>query len=268
MIGERSSKASGLLIGCVAGAMLALGGCSSSDENGTDGGSGGRTGSGGQTAQGTGGRSADGSVDAGPVCLSAQYSRTSSFGAIFDGWGVANVSTPSLVPMPGAGPDGGFSGSVVELDATMGSPTPGSAKITVPFNEPGQSMVFAQNYSPGVNMTGTTLSAQIKLDSGLITGPTDMARAFLVVKTTATYNYAPGPSVPLDPTAGWVTLQLNVDAPNPEPPVGYNPCDVREIDIIFETGMGGMYREAVIHIDTISIAPLGGASDGGADATP
>ena len=46
---------------------------------------------------------------------------------------------------------------------------------------------------------------------------------------------------------------MNPDAPNPQLPFGYSPCDVREIDLIIQTGQVGNYRPAVVHIDTIAI---------------
>jgi hypothetical protein len=40
-----------------------------------------------------------------------------------------------------------------------------------------------------------------------------------------------------------VTVRLPPHAPNPQPPVGYSPCDVREIDLIIRTGDVGSYRQ-------------------------
>lgn len=240
-----------IVVACFAGAVLAAAGCGSSNANNDSGIPSGAGGKGGGSGAGGGG------VDAGSTCPTAPYSHVSSFGAIFDGWGVAINSTPTLVPMPGVGVDGGFSGTVVELDPADGSPVNGSVKLTIPFTEFGQQMMFAQNYSPGLNMAGATITAQIKLDSGLLTGPMDIGRAYLVVKSTVQYVYAPAADIKLDPTAGWQTVTLTVDAPSPDVPPMHNPCDVREIDLVVETGQTGTYKTAVVHIDTISITRPG-----------
>jgi hypothetical protein len=147
-------------------------------------------------------------------------------------------------------------GTLFELDTADGSPMNGSVKLTIPFTEPAQELLFAKLYAPGVALAGTKVSAMIKLDSGLITGPSDIGRAFIVLKSGPAYTWAPGNSITLDPTAGWVPLTLTADAPSPGISLEYDPCDIREIDIIIQTGQTGMYRSAVVHIDTIAITPL------------
>jgi hypothetical protein len=212
-------------------------------------------GDGGAGSGGTGGRGGTGgTADGGASCPTPQYTATTAFGAIFDGWIIGPNSTYTLVPAPGV--DGGpATGTKLELDTTAGSPTNGSAKLTIPFLNTQEELLFAKLYAPGVNLSGTTVTAQIKLDSGLITGPTDQALAFIVLKSGPDYTWAPGNSITLDPTAGWVTLTLSADAPSPGIATTYTPCDIREIDIIIQTGTTGMYKEAVMHIDTIAIAP-------------
>jgi hypothetical protein len=222
---------------------LAAAACGSDGEAPKDGGAGG---SGGTGARGDGGGS-----DA-KTCPTAQYTNTTAFGAIFDGWMIGPNSTYTLVPAPGVdgGPD---TGTKLELDTTDGSPTNGSAKLTIPFMNTQEELLFAKLFAPGVNLSGTTVSAKIKLDSGLITGPTDSATAFIALKSGPDYTWAPGTSITLDPTAGWVTLSVVANAPSPGVSPVYDPCDIREIDIIIDTGLTGMYRQAVMHIDTIAI---------------
>ena len=236
----------------------------------SDGGVGGKTGAG-----GTAGRSAAGGAGGfvSPACSSQPYTHVSTFGAIFDGWVVAGNSTPgSLAPMPGV--DGGMAtGTKVELDTSDGSPlapVPGSVKLTIPFANANEEMLFAQNTS-GLNMAGATITAQIKLDSGLNTGPTNVGRAFLIVKSGTGYVYGAGPAVSLDPTAGWVGLTLNVDAPSLPLFPDYDPCDIREIDVSVQTGSQGTYTTAVVHIDTIAVtrpAGDGGITDASGDTAP
>jgi len=191
---------------------------------------------------------------------------TSSFGAILDGWNVASNSTPPTLAAV-LNPDGGlFSGTQVEIDTTDGSPgtTPvGSVKLTIPFDAPLEEMLFAQN-SNGINLMGETVSAWIKLGSGLNTGPVNVGRAFIILKSTALYVYVAGPMISLDPSAGWTQISIDANHPQASPPPGYDPCDIREIDVSVQTGGVGTYATAVVNIDTISVAgPSGG--DGGSE---
>lgn len=204
-----------------------------------------------------------------PACNSTKYSHSSTFGAILDGWVVAPNSTPgTLAPVPG--PDGSTaSGTIVEIDNTDGMPlTPvvGSVKLTIPFDAAGETLLFAQNMN-GLNMQGQTVTAWIKLNSGLNTGPVNVGSAFLVLKTTGAYNYAPGNAISLDSSAGWVQLSIDASAP-PTPPPSYDPCDVREIDVVIQTGGTGNYTTAVVHIDTISVGGPGGVIDDAGTTTP
>ena len=69
-----------------------------------------------------------------------------------------------------------------------------------------------------------------------------------------------GNAISLDSSAGWVQLSIDVSNP-PQPPPGYDPCDVREIDVSVQTGGTGTYPTAVMHIDTITIGVPGGVID-------
>lgn len=236
-----------------------VGGAAGAADAGHDAGSGGK-GMGGNRGMG----GAQGGAAGNPACNSAKYMHTSTFGAILDGWVVATNSTPgSLAPIPG--PDGSTaSGTIVEIDNTDGMPkTPvlGSVKLTIPFDGVNQTLLFAQNMT-SLNMAGETVTAQVKLNSGLNVGPVNVGTARLVLKTTGAYNYAPGNSIPLDSSADWQQISIDVSNP-PMPPVGYDPCDVREIDIEIATGGSGTYTTAVMHIDTIAVGVPGGVVDAG-----
>jgi hypothetical protein len=255
----------------LAGALHWAAGCGSSGNGtmnltasgGTDGGGiGGKLG-------GVGGRSGTGGsspVDAAnPACAAGLYSRVSAFGAIFDSWDVANNSSDGLAPMTSA--DGSFTGGTLrELDLNDGDPTKGSVKLTIPFTTVNQTLLFARLYA-GVNMTGMTVTARVKLDSGLITGPSDIGQAFLALKSTSVYLYGSGPDVTLDPSGGWTTISASADFPSANTQPGYTACDIREIDVVIQTGATGNYRQAVVHIDTISISGPG-ADAGSDDAEP
>jgi hypothetical protein len=279
MIQNLRSRRHGIAVVFLAGALLSAAACSSgssaSPDSGAKGGTGGSAtgGTGGKVdaaAGGAGGFASGGTTGTGGaggtavVCLLAPTVHTSTFTTNFDGWNVGNNGSVELVPSMA---DGG-GGTVASLDTTDGSPANGSAKLQIPFQARGEQFLFAQNYAPSLNLTGGTVTAMIKLDSGLYGSIDAVAHAFIVLKTTGAYNYATGPSINLDQGAGWVQLTFNVNAPA-QLPDGYNPCDVREIDVeIDTTTASGTYVPAVIHIDTIAItgAPTtdGGASDAAA----
>ena len=277
------------------GVGFAIAGCDDSDDGeaggGVTGGAAGATsgaaGTGGASTGGTatggrGGSSAGGgSGGSNAACSAAPYEHTFAFGAIFEGWEISSFSTPSLIPTPGTGGMGGSGGSgmvaggeggeapggaggtsargtIMELDTSDGAPESpdGSLKLTIPFDAPAQLLLLANVFNTGLNFTGTRVTAQIKLDSGLITGPSDTGRANLVLKSGEGFVYYAGPATVLDPTAGWTTLTLDPDAPSPDAlAAGYSPCLIREIDIEIHTGDMGSYQEALVHIDAITVAP-------------
>jgi hypothetical protein len=236
---------------------------------------------GGTAGGGRGGSGGGGSGGANAACSAAPYEHTFGFGALFEGWAISSFSTPSLVPVPGTGGMGGSSGSgmvaggeggdapggaggtspmgtIMELDTSDGAPDSpdGSLKLTIPFDAPAQLLLLGTVFNTGLNFTGTSVTAQIKLDSGLITGPSDTATANLVLKSGEGFIYYAGPATVLDPTAGWVTLRLDPETPSAEAlAAGYSPCAIREIDIEIRTGNTGSYQQAVVHVDAVSVAP-------------
>ena len=125
--------------------------------------------------------------------------------------------------------------------------------LDIPFSDTSQQLLFAQNYPTPLSLKGTTVTAQIKLDSGLIGDPvSSVARAFLVLKSTSSYVYATGIAINLDTSAGWTTITIDPDNPAGIP-FGYDVCDIREIDVEIDTGPLGTYTRAIVHIDTIAI---------------
>ena len=250
---------------------LAACGSSSPATTGTGGSSaGGTMGTGGKGGSGVGGHGTGGmGVGGSQTCItSAPYEQVFNFGSITEGWDINSFSTSPPQPVPGtdAGPN---AGTQISIDTANGYPVAnGSLKLEIPFDGPSQILIFEKLYSaPGVNMAGATVSAYIKLDSGLNAGITSAARALFVLKTTSSYNYAPGNPITLDSSAGWKQLSISVDAPAMVP-AGYDPCSVYEIDLEIDTGTTGTYSAGVVHIDTISISRQGAdaGSGDGADA--
>ena len=195
----------------------------------------------------------------------AKYSHVSTFGAILDSWVVAANSTPgTLAPVPGV--DGGpGTGTLVEIDTTDGMPaTPvlGSVKLTIPFDQPNEEMLFAQNMN-GLNMKGETVTAYIKLNSGLNTGPVNVGQGLPDPEDDGGVQLRRGAVDLARPHGGLGSAQHRRQQPAAAAPPGYDPCDVREIDVSVQTGATGTYTTAVMHIDTIAIGVPGAVDDGG-----
>jgi hypothetical protein len=100
--------------------------------------------------------------------------------------------------------------------ATDGSPDPGCLKVTAPYSGPNQwvdleAPVFP---APGVDWTGKTLHARIKLDSS----SSFSGSARLYVKTGASYFFYPTTFTPYPDGAGWQEFVLPLVSPAPVPP--------------------------------------------------
>jgi len=159
--------------------------------------------------------------------------------------------------------DGGMTGTKASIDTSDGFPDKGALRLDIPFSSPSDTLLLQQLYSTAENFTDTSVTAQIKLLSGVISGPSDTVKAFLILKSTTAYVYAAGTSVVLDPSAGWMTLTLDPDTVASF--AGYTPCDIREVDIEIDTAATGNFIPGTILIDTVKVEPKH-PGDAGTDA--
>ena len=155
-----------------AGAALSVG-CSSSDGNADAGGTGGK-GTGGGT--GIGGSTGTG----GAVTHVVVY----NFDTTVEMWSLNTYADPNSRNLAGVYPtDGGidaapvtFDGGVIAaptltFDGTVGSPSPGSLKVTATFTDCGQYVDAAiSGLSPLRNLTGKTLHGKLQVTSGTFSG--------------------------------------------------------------------------------------------------
>lgn len=149
-------------------------------------------------------------------------------------------------------------GTLMELDTTEGAPDSpnGALKLTIPFDGPGQLLLLGNVFNTALNFEGTLVTAQIKLGSGVITSPADSAYANLVLKATDSWVYFAGPAAVLDPSAGWVELTLDPDAPSSSAlSAGFTACEIMEVDIEIHTGDSGTFTEGIVYVDQIAVAP-------------
>jgi hypothetical protein len=156
----------------------------------------------------------------------------------------ADATTPATPP-----PASDF--YTLAQDGTVGEAAPGSAKVTLNFTTGTQSANFAINFSTGVDLTGKTVRAQVRIEPGAPS--TTYAKMYL--KTGVGYYYADSGQVTLIPGT-WIPVSFATTAPPSYPmPVDatlYLLGDVREIGMeLAATGIAAA-ATAEIHIDTIS----------------
>lgn len=167
-----------MIVGLLAAAGAALNvGCSSSDAP-TDAGSGtGGKATGGSTGTGSGGSTGTGG---GAVTHVVVY----NFDSTVEMWSLNTYADPNSRNLAGVYPtDGGIDAAPVTLDGgvlaaptltfdgTVGSPSPGSLKITATFTDCGQYVDAAvSGLSPLRNLTGKTLHGKLQVTSGTFSG--------------------------------------------------------------------------------------------------
>jgi hypothetical protein len=143
----------------------------------------------------------------------------------------------------------------LEQDPGLGTPEPGSAKLTLRFTAGAQSANFASNFGsatePGIDLAGKTLQAQVRVEAGAPV--TTYAKMY--IKTGATYYYADSGQKTLVADS-WTPLTFaGFGAPSyPTAPDAalYTPGDVREIGLEIGAIDVASAVTAEVHIDSFS----------------
>ena len=212
------------------GGSTSTGGSSSGGTGGATGGSGGST--------STGGSSTGGSSSGGTGSQATRW----TFDNDLQDWTVSYSEPASIAGMTAA-----------SWDAAAGDPANGSAKLDIAFSATSQKLDFSIALS-SANLSGKTLTARVRLDSGLSGDTSNPGGAKLYVKSGSNYVYADGGWNNMDSSKGWVTLTLSVTSPSGfvQNPAQYMPSDIREIGIEFATGSSGSsYSTGHVHVDTV-----------------
>jgi len=151
----------------------------------------------------------------------------------------------------------GLAGSTLMYDPAVGSPSPGSLVLNVPFSSPNGGEQYFVQVQVTADLTHRHVSATFRLESG---GP---AQGRVGYSSTSSYVLVSSPPVTIAPGV-WTTLTLDVD----NPPSGSfidmshpgldggvippTPADTRVIAVGVNTPYaGGTYTPAVIHVDTV-----------------
>jgi hypothetical protein len=233
-------------LGLLAAAGLAAiaGACSSSNIDGGSGGAGGQldggaggqldAGAGGQLDAGAGGRGGGAGTDAGgdaPPLTTLSF----AFDTNSQGFDVDRTITADPINLGVLSVDGG---SLVtsDFDPLVGSPAPGSLHIDATFTDYNQVAAVRRVYpnSLAINLTGRTITAQIRLDADPDGGSaafSGQARLFALSTPTLPVGFflAEGGSVLLTDNA-WHTMTFLVSAPEFSDP-RFDSTDVVQIGI-------------------------------------
>lgn len=212
----------------------------------SDAGTGGLTGTGGATGDagtggitGTGGVTSDAATDGASDAASA-FVAIATFDSSLQGWSV-------LQNLPDAG-----TGATATPDSTVGQPSPGSAKLVIPFvnnTAPANEQVDFGIGMTAANWAGKTLTMLVMLDAGqTATG----LGAQIILKSGTSFVYANGGFQNL--VAGtWVTLTVPVSAPGGFVATGFDPTQIVEVDVEIQANNTNSFTTTTVHVDTIGI---------------
>jgi hypothetical protein len=159
-----------------------------------------------------------------------------------DGFTVAYSSATTLAPQ-------------LTWNGSIGNPGPGSLELVAAFSGTSQTLEVGRSLATALDLSGATLTAKVKLESGLSSDTTNLGSAKLYVKTGTQYIYACGASVNLTPGADWVSLSFPTGTPSYTATVdggAYDPTQVKELGVEINTGSAGTYTTATLHIDSIA----------------
>lgn len=262
--------ASGIALACSEGNTDPLAGGSGTAGSGGSAGQTGTAGTGGSTATagtssgGTGGSGTSGTGGSGGSAPVGDPLISYDFEEDIEAWYFAFADPASLIPPQPMG-DAGVAPAPAEGVATAahdaaGDPSgnPGSIRLELPFSGPAQKISYEVGLATGdtgVNLAARRISVRISVVSGYSTDPMNPPGLKLYAKTGATSLYADSGYINIAPGADWQTFSWsNVSSPTYVDPAGtYEPTDVRQIGIEFDTGSAGVYAPATILLDTVAI---------------
>jgi hypothetical protein len=261
---------------CAAGLLATSVGCGGSDNNSSTGkgGSGGSTtGKGGSTGSGQGGSgsgqggstgSGQGGSGSGQGGSTGVQTVDFTFDSSDQGWTLNTYDEPANLARKPAATDGGTDAAVTDAGATapvpvlafdsaVGSPSPGSLKLTATWTANGQYAEAIFGYAaPGMDLTGRTLHAKIMVDSTSSTFPGGVS---IFVDSTASYTFVNATGVSLGAAAvgTWTDVSIVLD------PTVYSmltPGQIVQIGLHFYTenppATPATYPvQTVFHIDTV-----------------
>jgi hypothetical protein len=177
-----------------------------------------------------------------------------------DSFGVQPGNVPAVPPWSFDCSTEGFSITYMthgSLEPSFGW-SAGAVVLSAAFNGPGQEIGVGHAIgNAGLNLSGKTLTAKVRLDSGLSADPSHRGTAKLYVATGPRYLCGIGSPVQLAPNMDFVTLTINVNSPDytcTAAGVTYDSSQVMELGIIVSSGVGGTYEPATLTLDEVALA--------------
>jgi len=147
---------------------------------------------------------------------------------------------------------------MLSFNADDGTPDPGALQLDIPYSAASQYVSAGVNIDPpGVDLTGKTIKAMVKIVSGygsaedIMTAP---ANAKLYVKTGANYVYASASVANITSIGTWTAIDFNTRFPDYNADKNaYDPSQVLEIGVQFDTNSASTTAApAVVLLDNIS----------------
>jgi hypothetical protein len=206
---------------------------------------------------GTGGASGDGSTvsDAAVDAVQALL-LNDTFDTGLEGFGLSTFAD-SAGDNLGA-PDASATPPVLSFDSTVGNPSPGSLSLTATFTKYNQTVDAQVGFTPVLDLTGKTLHAKVRIDSGSV------AFAVIHASTTSSYVYVNGTFAGGLTAGTWTDLVFDLTPITATTNPGWNPAQVIQIGV--QLGIGDPPVDAglaagsplpapinlVAHIDTLT----------------
>jgi hypothetical protein len=169
------------------------------------------------------------------------------------GWGLNNFDDPNATNLGAAVPPGGTAPTLA-VSSTDGDPNPGSLQLTVGFTALDQYVDAVVNLGqPGLDLSGKTLHAMVRLVSGAIpVGGLQFHASSGAAFTYGSQTFVGGSTL----TAGsWIPLTLELGAITGS---GFDPTQIVQIGVQFYSGFSGngtTFTSAgpvVFEIDTVT----------------
>lgn len=135
-------------------------------------------------------------------------------------------------------------------DPGDGIPDDGSVTLTIPFDGPMQTVELGVTLPAQLDLTGKTLAARVKLDSGFFSDTPDPGGVKLFIKTGTDFAYADGAWSSLVP-GEWITVVFDIDDPDFSEPTN-DSSQVVELGVTFKsTAADASWTTGVFHVDTV-----------------
>jgi hypothetical protein len=137
-----------------------------------------------------------------------------------------------------------------------GDPAPGALTLDVPFDAASQNVAVSFAFATPLDLTGKTVTARVRLVSGMTQDGENPGGIMLFVKGGADWKLAQSAwhNAGVADVGAWATLTLSPSTPGADDyfEEGFSVTDVKMVGVTAATGgTGTLYEAATIEIDSI-----------------